>query len=203
MVNYVQMMYYFVFILFIFGVVELVYNIRCNCLFYFVKVVGVLIVGGFLAFGVVVFNFWIIYEYFKDIMCGELILEIIGDVFFSSEIEGLAWDYVVQWSNGAIDLFVFYILGVVGGGLQEVIGDDFVIVQDLRCKGVCLFVNFKVLLYWGDLFFMSGLIYFGSIVFFFFFMGFFLVKGLVKWWIGLGMFLMMLLLMGNNLEGFN
>ncbi|WP_282779931.1 YfhO family protein [Phaeodactylibacter xiamenensis] len=203
MANHVQMTYYFALTLLIFGVAELVYNIRRNRLPHFAKAAGVLIAGGLLALGAAASNLWITYEYSKDTMRGEPILETTGDASSSSETEGLAWDYAMQWSNGAIDLFASYIPGVAGGGSQEAIGDDSAIAQDLRRKGARLPANFKAPLYWGDLPFTSGPIYFGSIVFFLFLMGLFLVKGPVKWWIGLGTLLTMLLSMGNNLEGFN
>lgn len=60
-----------------------------------------------------------------------------------------------------------------------------------------------VFMYWGVLFFISGFIYFGVIMVLFFIMGLFLVDGLVKWWFGLGILLILLLLMGKNFEGFN
>lgn len=203
MSNHVQMTYYFAITLLIFGIAELVYNIKRNRLPHFTKAAGVLIVGGLLAIGAAASNLWITYEYSKDTMRGEPILETTGDASSSSETDGLAWDYAMQWSNGVIDLFASYIPGVAGGGSQEAVGPDSAIAQDLRRKGARLPANFKAPLYWGDLPFTSGPIYFGSIVFFLFLMGLFLVNGPVKWWIGLGTLLTMLLSMGNNLEGFN
>jgi hypothetical protein len=203
MANHVQMTYYFALTLLIFGIAELVHNIKRNQMPHFAKAAGVLIAGGLLALGAAASNLWITYEYSKDTMRGEPILETTGDASSSSETDGLAWDYAMQWSNGVVDLFASYIPGVAGGGSQEAIGDDSAIAQDLRRKGARLPANFKAPLYWGDLPFTSGPIYFGSIVFFLFLMGLFLVKGPVKWWIGLGTLLTMLLSMGNNLEGFN
>ncbi|MEQ8704642.1 MAG: YfhO family protein [Phaeodactylibacter sp.] len=203
MSNHVQMTYYFALTLLIFGVAELIYNIQRNRLPHFAKAAGVLIAGGLLAIGAAASNLYITYEYSKDTMRGEPILETTGDASSSSETDGLAWDYAMQWSNGVVDLFASYIPGVAGGGSQEAVGPDSAIAQDLKRKGARLPANFKAPLYWGDLPFTSGPIYFGSIVFFLFLMGLFLVNGPVKWWVGLGTLLTMLLSMGNNLEGFN
>ncbi|MBV6653439.1 MAG: YfhO family protein, partial [Mameliella sp.] len=83
------------------------------------------------------------------------------------------------------------------------VGSDSAIAKDLKRKGARIPANFKAPLYHGDLPFTSGPIYFGSVVFFLFLIGLTLVKGPVKWWIGLGTLLTMLLSMGNNLEWFN
>lgn len=203
MSNHVQMTYYFALTLLVFGIAELVYNIQRNRLTHFGKAAGVLIVAGLLAIGAAASNLWITYEYSKDTMRGEPILETEGQAESSSETDGLAWDYAMQWSNGFIDLFASYIPGVAGGGSQETVGSNSAIVQDLKQKGARLPADFKAPLYWGDLPFTSGPIYFGSIVFFLFLMGLFLVNGPVKWWVGIGTLLTMLLSMGSNLEGIN
>jgi hypothetical protein len=201
--NHVQMTYYFAMTLLIFGVAELVYNIKKGELAHFAKAAGVLTVAGLLALGSTASNLWVTYEYSKDTMRGEPILKTEGEPTSSSETEGLEWEYSMNWSNGVIDLFASYIPGVAGGGSQEPVGASSAVVKDLRQKGARIPDNFKAPLYWGALPFTSGPIYFGAIAFFLFLMGLFLVKGPIKWWIGLATLMMMMLSMGKNLEGFN
>lgn len=203
MANHVQMTYYFFLTAIIFGIAQLVYSIRRNELAHFGKATTALLIGGLLAVGSAASNLWVTYEYAKDTMRGEPILETAGEPGSSSETEGLEWNYAMMWSNGAIDLFASFIPGVAGGGSQEPVGPGSAVVKDLQRKGVRLPAGFSAPLYWGSLPFTSGPSYFGAVVFFFFLMGLFLVKGPVKWWIGLGALLTLMLSMGKNLEWFN
>jgi hypothetical protein len=203
MSNHVQMTYYFFLTLLIYGVAQLIYAAQKNELPDFAKGVGILLVAGLLAIGASASNLWITYEYAKDTMRGEPILETEGEATSSSETDGLAWDYAMQWSNGTIDLFSSYIPGVAGGGSQEPVGANSAIVKDLRRKGARIPSDFYAPLYWGKLPFTSGPAYFGAIMFFLFVMGLFLVKGPLKWWIGLGTLLTFMLSMGKNMEWFN
>jgi len=203
MANHVQMTYYFALTLLVFGIAELVYNIQKGELAHFAKASGTLIIAALLALGSAASNLWVTYEYSKDTMRGEPILKTEGAPTSSSETEGLEWEYAMNWSNGVIDLFASYIPGVAGGGSQEPVGASSAVVQDLRQKGARIPDDFKAPLYWGSLPFTSGPIYFGAIAFFLFLMGLFLVKGPVKWWIGIGALLTFMLSMGKNLEGFN
>jgi len=203
MSNHVQMTYYFFLTLLVFGIAQLVYSVRKNELADFGKAVGVLLIGVLLALGSSASNLWITYEYAKDTMRGEPILETEGEASSSSETDGLAWDYAMQWSNGTIDLFASFIPGVAGGGSQEPVGASSAVVKDLRQKGARIPSDFYAPLYWGRLPFTSGPAYFGAIMFFLFIMGLFLVKGPIKWWIGIGTLLTFMLSMGKNMEWFN
>src|SRR5690606_11364888 len=55
-------------------------------------------------------------------------------------------------------------------------------------------------LYWGDQQFTSGPVYFGAIVCFLFCLGFFLLKGPIKWWIASATILSIVLSWGKNFE---
>ncbi|MCB0570197.1 MAG: hypothetical protein KDC66_10555 [Phaeodactylibacter sp.] len=203
MANHVQMTYYFFLTLLVFGVAQVIFEARKGEYLHLAKSVGVLAIGGLMAVGAAASNLWITYEYSKDTMRGEPILETKGDPSNSSETSGLAWDYAMQWSNGAIDLFASFIPGVAGGGSQEPVGARSAVVQDLRGKGARIPDDFVAPLYWGGLPFTSGPIYFGAIMTFLFLIGLTLVKGPVKWWLALGTLLTLMLSMGKNLEWFN
>ncbi|MFN7116098.1 MAG: YfhO family protein [Saprospiraceae bacterium] len=206
--NHVQMTYYFALTLLIYGIAQLIYSIRENELTNFAIAAGVLILAGGAAAASAASNLLVTYEYSRDTMRGKPILQPDANAdkeTNSSAVEGLAWDYAMQWSNNTLDLFAAVIPGVVGGGSQEPLGKNSKTAQALRNRGVnpAALEDLKLPLYWGALPFTSGPIYFGATVFFFFLMGLFLVKGPAKWWLALGTLLTFMLSMGKNLEWFN
>lgn len=203
--NHVQMTYYFFLTVLIWGVAELINNIKQQTLPHFGKAALALIVGGMLALGSAASNLWVTYEYSQDTMRGEPILEQENNAApgSSSEVVGLDWDYAMQWSNNTLDVFAGFIPGVVGGGSVQPTTSDSPYGKTLRSLGAGQGKTFDAPLYWGGLPFTSGPIYFGAIMVLFFFVGLFLVEGPVKWWLGLGTLFTILLSMGNNLEGFN
>lgn len=207
--NHVQMTYYFALTLLIFGVAALVFSIRKGEMVHFAKAAGILIAAGLIGAGAAASNLLVTYEYSRDTMRGKPILEqdatAANNESNSSAVEGLAWDYAMQWSNNTLDLFSAIIPGVVGGGSQEPLGPNAATSEDLRRRGAnpAMLNNLKLPLYWGGLPFTSGPIYFGATVFFFFLMGLTLVKGPIKWWLALGTLLTFMLSMGKNLEWFN
>lgn len=206
MSDHVQMSYYFFLTLLIFGVAQLVYDIQRGQLAEFAKSAGVLIIAGLLGLGSTASNLLPTYEYSRDTMRGAPILKPEPgqtNPQSSSETEGLAWDYAMQWSNGGVDLFSAFIPGVAGGGSQEMVGPNSAIATDLRAKGARIPAQLPAPLYWGNLPFTSGPIYFGAVVFFLALVGMFWVQGPVKWWLAGGTLLTFLLSLGSTLPGFN
>jgi hypothetical protein len=205
--NHVQMTYYFFISLLVYGVAQLVFDLRQGQGRHFVKASGALALAGLLAIGSSASNLWVTYEYSKDTMRGEPILQApapdaTAQPASSSATEGLAWDYAMQWSNGPIDLFASLIPGVAGGGSQEPVKSDSPLAQELAQLGVNP-QNLKLPLYWGALPFTSGPIYFGAAIFLLFLLGLFLVKGPLRWWLGISVLLTFALSMGKHFEPFN
>jgi len=204
--NHVQMTYYFFLTLLVFGVAQLVAIARRQEWPHLGKALGILLVGGLLAVGSSASNLIVTAEYAEDTMRGQPILEPEGEPNpgNSSETEGLAWDYAMQWSNGVIDLFASFIPGVAGGGSQERVGKNSAIVRDLRRKGASNLPRpFLAPLYWGKLPFTSGPAYVGALIFLFFLLGAVLVKGPEKWWLLGGTLLIFFLSLGKHFEGLN
>jgi Bacterial membrane protein YfhO len=205
MSNHVQMSYYFFLTMIIMGLAQLVYDLRRGEMVSFLKGTAVLLLGGLLGLGSSASNLLPTYEYSRDTMRGAPILKPEGNAApaSSSETEGLAWDYAMQWSNGTIDLFASFIPGVAGGGSQETVGQESAIAADLRSKGARLPAEIPAPLYWGKLPFTSGPIYFGAVVFLLAVLGVFWVSGPVRWWLAGGALLTFMLSMGSNLAWFN
>ena len=181
---HIQMTYYlFLVMLFYYGFI-IVDAIKKKYLPELGKASLALILGGMLAVGSNATNLWINYSYSKDTMRGTPILKSVSntEATSSSETEGLAWDYAMQWSNGPMDLVAGFIPGVVGGGSREKVSREAATYKDLKGKGANLGADFKAPLYWGALPFTSGPTYFGAVLLFLLLMAVQTLKGPTKWW---------------------
>lgn len=206
MVGHPQMTYIFLLTLLFLGIAQLISDYRKNELAHFLKAAAILVVSGIIGVLANTSNLLPTYEYSKDTMRGKPILETSNNgnrPTSSSETEGLAWDYAMGWSNGTIDLLSSFIPGVAGGGSQEKVGNSDPLRKDPNWRRLVQSSGGRAPLYWGELPFTSGPIYMGAIVFFLFLVGLVLVKGPVKWWLGLGTLLTLCLSMGKNMEWFN
>lgn len=206
--NHVQMVYYLFMTYLLYGIIELVAHARRGALADFGKAAMYLVIAGVVAVGSNASNLFTTYEYSKDTMRGEPILknESNGAPKSSSNTKGLEWGYAMQYSNGFVDLFSSYIPGVAGGGGGEPVGPNSAFVQDIKKRGGRPSGDMRAPLYWGAVgktVSTAGPVYFGAVMFFLFMLGLFTVNGSVKWWIGGGVLLTLLLSMGDNLEFFN
>jgi len=144
---------------------------------------------------------WTTYEYSTDTMRGKPILEADANTIAntsSSTTDGLAWDYAMQWSNGPIDILATFIPKAAGGGSGEWLDG-----KSLLGKAIGQRQAFQGPTYWGDLPFTSGPIYLGAVAIFLFVFGLFILKGKMKWWLGLAVLLTLILSMGKNMELIN
>lgn len=207
MAGHPQMTYIFFLTLIFMGIAQLINDAKSQQLPHFIKASAILVAAGILGLFANASNLLPTYEYSKDTMRGKPILESVNapgtKVSSSSETDGLAWDYAMGWSNGTIDLLASFIPGVAGGGSHEKVGDSAPLRKDPNWRRVVQSSQGRAPLYWGALPFTSGPIYMGAIVFFLFLVGLVLIKGPVKWWLGLGTLLTLCLSMGKNMEWFN
>ena len=197
-----QMTYYLGLLLFIYTIFVFIDKLKQKQLAEFIKASGLLVIGLLLAIGTTANKTFPIYEYSKDTMRGAPILKNNKSNDSSSKVEGLSWDYAMQWSNGATDLLSSFIPMVVGGSSTELIGKDFKFAKELRKRGAST-RDMRAPMYWGSLPFTSGPIYFGAVIFFLFFLAAFNLEGAVKWWSITAVLLTFLLSMGKNSELIN
>lgn len=193
MSNHPQMTYYLALCCAILVIIELVNAIKNGEMPHFAKAIATLAIGGILALGASMSTIWTTYEYSKDTMRGKPILKAESTTEASSNssaVDGLAWDYAMQWSNTSMDLLASLIPGVVGGGSQEPVAKSTQLSKRTRIK--------KASLYWGGLPFTSGPIYFGAIALFLFLLGALVYKGQIKWWLVAAVILTMLMSMGKH-----
>jgi hypothetical protein len=196
--NHYQMTYYLGLCMLIYVGIELFHHIKSGSLPTFLKSSGLLILGLVLAFGTGASKLMTTYEYSKDTMRGDPILTQQVDPTSSSSVDGLAWDYAMQWSNSGIDLLSSFIPKVVGGSSGEKVSPK----SDLG-KKLGLRKAESLGVYWGGLPFTSGPIYFGAILCFLFLFGSIVYKGPYRSWIVLAVMFTMYISLGKNFEFFN
>jgi hypothetical protein len=208
MANHVQMTYYLALTIPVFLVAELIADLRAGRIAHFARASAVLLLAAVFAAGSSAALLWMTLEYSRETVRGAAVLAGRPDAGTDhgagrSGADGLSWDYAMQWSNGPIDLVASLVPGAAGGGSDERLGEHSAIARELRASGHQVPANARFPLYWGELPFTSGPIYFGASVLLLFVMGLFLVKGPVKWWLAIGTLVTVLLSMGRHLEGFN
>jgi hypothetical protein len=197
-----QMTYYLGLVLMIYVLAVFINKIKSGELVDFVKASGFLVIGLLLAVGTTANKTLPIYEYSKDTMRGAPILQQTSGNGSSSEVDGLAWDYAMNWSNGSEDLLQSWIPLANGGSTSEPLDSDSGFAKVLRKNNIPS-RSIRPPMYWGSLPFTSGPIYFGAIIFFLFFIALFTYKDTIKWWVLSAAVLTFLLSMGKNFEFLN
>lgn len=197
-----QMTYYLGIVLLLYVLAVFINKIKTGEIGSFAKASGFLLIGLALAVGTTANRTLPIYEYSKDTMRGAPILTKNKSKESSSNVEGLAWNYAMGWSNGGIDLLQSFIPLAVGGSSGEKISKASNFAKEIRKRGGSI-ANLQAPLYWGKLPFTSGPIYFGAVIFFFFFLSIFTYKDPIKWWILAAVILTFVLSMGKNFESIN
>ncbi|WP_375578316.1 YfhO family protein [Marivirga tractuosa] len=200
--NHLQITYYLLLIVLVFGLFQLISAIRNKTLPDFFKAFGVLILAVLLGVSTNIGKVWTAYEYGK--------YSIRGPAELTSNTEssgGLDRDYAFAWSNGIWESFTFLIPNFYGGASQEEVSMSSDLAEGLKQRGVgsgqVRSIVKNVPTYWGDQPFTSGPYYMGAIVIFLFVLGIILVKGPEKWWIITASILGIVLSWGKNFEAFN
>lgn len=201
--NHLQILYYTLYTLVIFGVVELIYAIKENRLPKMLASLGLLLVGAGIALGTNITQLLTTQEYSEYTMRGKSNgLTIDKD----SKQEGLSNDYITQWSYGIDETMTLLIPNFKGGSSQEKLSSSSNTAAKLREMGapnVDEIMNTTPMpTYWGTQPGTSGPVYVGAIICFLFALGLILVEGKNKWWILGATLLAILLAWGKNFMPF-
>jgi len=204
--NHLQITYYLLLILAIYSILKLVEAVRKNELPNFLKAAGALTVATILAFAANTTNLWTTQEYAKETIRGK------SELSSKAGQDGLDKDYAFGWSYGIGETMTLMFPNARGGGsLQSGEGTEIydVLLRQARQQGappaqVKAYAARQAggTMYWGDQPFTSGPIHYGAIVCFLFFLGTFLVKGPMKWWLIVASIVIIILSWGKNF-GFN
>lgn len=193
MANHLQMTYYTLLIVLVFGIFEFISLIKEKNISGFFKPFLMLSIGVVLAIGI---NFGTIYttwEYSKYSTRGTSDLKK-ADV---KEEKGLNKAYITQWSYG-IDETMTLLIPDFRGGASEPFDKNSETVKALKKNNMSQAAA-QLGSYWGEQPGTSGPVYAGAIVLFLFVLGLIIVPGKEKWWILTAVILSIVLSWGKNL----
>lgn len=194
---HIQMMYYFLISLLVFGIVELVFQIKEKTLPQFSKTVAVLFVAAVLGIAPN-YSRLINYYLFNDYTIrGSSELTLGNDEVKTNK--GLDKDYINMWSSG-VDEAMMIIVPNVKGGSTATIAQNRDLLNKLPRQYRQTLGNFNQ--YWGNQPFSGGPNYLGIVFVFLFTIGIFLIKDRIKLAMLIPVILFLLLAMGGNLSFF-
>ncbi len=195
--NHLQITYYLLIIVVIFGIAQFIDSLRKKELPHFAKASAVLVIAALLAVAANISNIWATWEYGKYTIRGKSELATEKE----NRTSGLDIDYATQWSYGIAETFTLLVPDFMGGASGKAPTEDSQTFEELKsvlplqqAKGYLNYFS----MYWGQQPFTSGPVYAGSIMSFLFILGLFVVKGKYKWWLLTATVLSIMLAWGKN-----
>jgi hypothetical protein len=198
--NHVQILYYTIFILIFFIIVELIFSIIEKKIISFCKTSGILAVAVIIAVGMNATSLLTTYEYSQYTMRGKsngLTLDA------QSSQHGLSRDYITEWSYGVGESFTLLIPNFRGGATRPIEKSSQTykaIVERTQNTEYANQLRMQYLReYWGEqLRGTSGPVYLGAIIIFLFVLGLIIVDKREKWWLVPMILLTLFLSWGRN-----
>ena len=194
--NHLQITYYTMLTILIFGIVELYFAFREKQVTDFLKKSGVIALFALLAIAANAERLWTTYEYGKFSLRGPS--ELTNDK--GNKTSGLDKDYATGWSYGIDETMTLLIPNFKGGASVIDFGENSTTGELLRNNNVPNANSIVKQLpgYWGTQPGTSGPVYAGAIVLFLFVLSLFLTKGPVRAWIIAATIFSILLSWGRN-----
>lgn len=201
--NHPQMTYYLLFAILILGIVELIEAIKKKTIPQFVTQSAMLILAMILAVGVNATRLLSTKQYADYSTRGKSELTINPDGTDKQVTNGLSKDYITQYSYGIDETFNLLVPRYMGGGTVEKLGKNshtYEFVKEIAGPKQADGFTEQVLTYWGKQPIVEAPAYIGAVIFFFFFLGMFLVKGKLKYWLVATTAFAILMSWGKNFE---
>ena len=200
--NHLQITYYLLLLLLIYGITQLIFAFKNNELSSLLRAATYLVVAALIALGCNLGKVWSVYEYGQNSTRGpsDLVRSEVGT-------SGLDKDYIFNWSNGIIEPITLLIPEFFGGPTVSSLGTNSNLGDALRNNGLPP-VQVKqqlqqVYTYWGTQPSTAGPSYAGAIVVFLFIASYFFLERKYLIWISIGIIISIVLSWGNNFEVFN
>ncbi len=181
--NHLQITYYLVIIVVGFGIAQLYLAIKNKEIADFAKTTVLLVVVAALAAATNMGALLTTFEYGKYSIRGKSELQPAKGEVAS---EGLDRDYAFEWSNTPDESFTILVPNYYGGSSNGPLGEKsatFKAVEQKADRATAKNFTQQVPLYFGQLAFTSGPVYFGAIICFLFVLGLFVVEGEIKYWL--------------------
>jgi hypothetical protein len=203
--NHVQMTYYLLLIVLIYGLIQLIEAIRTRMVPELLKTVGVLIIAALLGAGTFFGQFWAIKEYSAYSTRGKS--DLATSQSDAGNASGMTKDYAFEFSNGVMEPLTLMIPNVLGGssGNFLVMDQESKVYKALARSGDQQTANQLARFtgaYWGEQRLASPY-YAGSIIVFLFVAGFLFAEKKYVWWLGTISVLGVALSWGSNFATFN
>ena len=192
MANHLQITYYALLAVIIFGITELIFSLKEKTIGRFIRTTGILVIPLLLAVSVNFASMLTTWEYGKYSMRGKSELTQPP----GQKDEGLDIGYATQWSYGVGETMTLLIPGYKGGASKPFARDSKTY-EALRKNNSIQYIN-SLPKYWGTQPGTDGPVYVGAIVFFLFIFGLFVLKGPDKWWLLAATILSVMLSWGKN-----
>jgi hypothetical protein len=191
--NHIQITYYAILCLLVFGIVEFIYAYKEKTIIKFLKTSAILIIPFVIAIGINFASLYTTYEYGKYSVRGQ------SDLTSNSKnnTSGLNKDYILSWSYGVDETFNLLIPNYKGGSSHpfDRNSETYKVLSQNNNQAAAD----QLPKYWGP---QSGGTegphYVGSIVIFLFVLGLILIKGREKWWLLVATILSIMLAWGKN-----
>lgn len=200
--NHLQITYYTLIIVVIFGLYELFAFVKEKKLTEFFKITATLFIPVILAVGMNITNLWLTWEYSHYSTRGK------SELTSKQEIQttGLDKDYILNdYSYGVSETMNLLIPDFKGRSHSYNRGRQSEVYRVLVDNGVpgALAIAEGLPTYWGPQRYTSGPVYIGATVIFLFVFGLFFVKGRIKWWLLSATILSIMLAWGKHLYWFS
>ncbi|UMB54260.1 YfhO family protein [Lutibacter sp. A64] len=202
--SHIQMTYYLLFLVLIYGVVQLLESIQKKEIPHFIKSIGILVVAVILAVGTNATHLMATSEYSKESTRGKSELSINTDGSLKEATSGLTKDYITEYSYGIAETFNLFIPRFMGGTSHEEVENSELqsFLQNAVNKGLDVNdANYLMQIssmYWGDQPIVAAPAYVGAFFIFLFVLALFLVKGKLKNWLVAATIFSILLSWGKN-----
>ncbi|MBI9055294.1 MAG: YfhO family protein [Bacteroidales bacterium] len=196
-VNHLQITYYTLLVVLVFGIIELIFTIKSKKYNSFLKATGILLIVSIIAFSSSFGKMWSTYEYGKYSIRGKS--ELTNDQ--GNKTSGLDKDYATAWSYGISETLTVLIPNFKGGASGVALSEksaSYDFFKKMQGPQYAKQVIKQMPMYWGSMPFTSGPFYFGAIVIFFFVIGIFILDPKLKWWLLITTGLSVALAWGHN-----
>lgn len=201
-VNHLQITYYTLLIILIFGIFELVEVIKNKDFSKFSKTIGALIIAVILSVSVNIVNLWSVSDYSEYSLRGPSELTDSSD----DKTSGLDKSYATGWSYGIGETLNLLIPNFKGGASGILMADNDsetfkFLSRSSNPQQAVQIINQNAYFftqYWGNQPGTSGPVYIGAVIVFLFVFGMFFLKGKIRWWLFTVVVFSILLSWGKN-----
>ena len=197
--NHVQMSYYFLFVIGFMSLAFLIDAIRQKKFAKWLKATLCFAIGGILGVLINLSNLYHTWEYSKESMRGKSELTQKTKDPADQTSSGLERSYITMWSYGKGETWTLLVPNTKGGASQ-LLADNETAMKKANPTFAPIYRGFTQ--YWGEQPGTSGPVYVGAFVLMLFWLGFFVVKGPMKWCLIAATVLSILLSWGKNFMGF-